>query len=88
MEKRKIILENPVHVGDYTLVPVVSISVNGTENGIYFSGFKKIIAVAIISQAKVECFSIDGSVIPLAQILEQAPDLSSILEGFKISQDR
>jgi hypothetical protein len=74
MEKSKIILENPVKVGNYTLVPVVSILVNGTENGMFFFGLKKILAVVIISPVKVECFSVDGSIIPMNQIIEQAPE--------------
>jgi hypothetical protein len=84
MEKSKIILENPLHVGDYVLVPVASISVKGIENGIFFCGFKKILAIVIISPVKVECFSTDGSIIPLSEILEQAPDLGPIIGKFKI----
>jgi hypothetical protein len=87
MEKHKIILENPVQVGTYTLVPIVTISINATGNGIFFSAFKKIKAVVIASQEKVECLAIDGSTIPLSQILVQAPDLNSVLAGFKIFQD-
>jgi hypothetical protein len=85
MERSKIILENPLHIGEYILVPVASISVKGSESGIFFSGFKKILAVVIISPGKVECFSTDGSAITLAEILEQAPDLGTIIANFKIS---
>lgn len=86
MEKIKIVVEKPLRIGDYDILPIVEYSISN-GHGIFFSALKKPLAIVFISSAKTECFAIDGSTIPLREISEKVPDLSHIIADLKVSRE-
>jgi len=78
MENRKIIIESPVKIGEYILIPVVSILITGGVP--CFSAYKKPLAMVIKSPSGTQCFSIDGQIIPLESLTKEFSELESILD--------
>ena len=82
MEKRKIVIGSPVTTMGLTLVPVVEVSLNywsGKGGGSFF-GFKKPVAVVVVSPSMESVIRMTGEEVALDQFVKEFPDISETLE--------
>ena len=80
MEIRKIIVEPPVTAGKYILVPVVSLLITGSPGAMSFFGQKKPLAIVIKSADTVQSFSVEGTTVPLEELINKTPELGLVLD--------
>jgi uncharacterized spore protein YtfJ len=82
MEKKKVIIGNPIAVGAVTLIPVAEVSLNHwCGNGsISFFGVKQPVRVIVVSPAAKRAFRITGEEVSLDQLLQEAPGIREVLE--------
>ncbi len=61
MDRKKIIAENPVFIGEHKIIVLVEISLNHWhgKDGMYFWGLKKPVAVATVLNNNIKIFSIN-----------------------------
>ena len=82
MEKKEIIISDPVTVVGLTLIPVVQVSLNYwyDKGYISFSGSKQPVAVVVVSQSTKRVIKISGEDIPLDDFIEEVPDIKEALD--------
>ena len=82
MEKKEVVIENPVTIAGVTLIPIVMISQNYWQGngGISFMGFKQPVSVIVVSPSAKRAFKITGEEVPLDQLIQEVPGVKEILE--------
>ena len=83
MEKKEVVIENPVAVAGITLVPITELSVSYWPGKHGFSGFstKQPVAIVVISPSTRKAFQITGEEISLDQLITEIPGIKELLEG-------
>lgn len=83
MEKKEVVIENPVAVAGITLVPVTKLSLNYWHGKHGFSCFsvKQPVGVVVVSPSAKRAFRITGEEISLDQLITEAPGIKEVLEG-------
>lgn len=82
MERRQVVVDNPVTVGGTTLIPMARVSLNcwcGKSAATFF-GNKQPTAVAVISRTVRKAFRITGEEISLDALVEEVDGLQRILD--------
>ena len=84
MEKKEIVVENPVAVGGLTIIPVVQVlrSFWQTEKGTSFFGIKRPVAVVVISPSARKAFRMTGEEVSVDQLVEEFPVIKGVLDKF------
>jgi len=83
MEKKEVVIENPVTVAGITLVPVTQFSLNqwhGKHSRLYF-GMKEPVGVVVVSPSTKRVFRITGEEISLEELITEAPGIKEVLAG-------
>ena len=87
MEKRDLKLENPIRIGETTLVPVVEIrsTWSGGRYGICFSFRKQPTALLMVSAIGKKAFSMSGKEMPFCELASKLPDIEEALRELESS---
>ncbi len=82
MEKKEVVIDNPVTIAGVTLIPIVMISQNYWQGngGISFMGVKQPVSVIVVSPSAKKAFKITGEEVPLDQLIQEVPGVKEILE--------
>ena len=82
MDKKEVVIDNPVTIAGVTLIPIVMISQNYWQGngGISFMGVKQPVSVIVVSPSARRGFRITGEEVPLDQLIQEVPDVKEILE--------
>ena len=82
MEKKEVIISDPVTVMGLTLIPVVQVALNYwyDKGGISFSGIKQPVAVVIVSPSAKRIIKISGEDITVDDFIGEVPDIKEALE--------
>ena len=82
MERKRVIISNPVAVDGTTLITVVKSSLNCQSKGntLFFSGIKQPVSIVVASPSAKKAFEITGEEIPLDQLIQEIPGLVPMLE--------
>lgn len=83
MEKKEITIDNPVAVGELTLIPVVQVSSSywWAGGGASLFGIKQPVAVVMISMSAKRAFRITGEEVSLDQLIQEFSGIKEMLEG-------
>ena len=81
MEKTDVTLDDPIVLDGLTIVPVVSLSLNGwhLDNVTTVCGVKNPVAFLVISPAQRRAFRVSGEEVSTDQLIEELPGLEEIL---------
>jgi hypothetical protein len=81
MEKTDVTLDDPIVLGGLTIVPVVSLSLNGwhLDNVTTVCGVKNPVAFLVISPAQRRAFRVSGEEVSTDQLIEELPGLEEIV---------
>ena len=82
MERKEIVVENPVTVPGLTLIPVVQVLRNywHANNSASFFAVKQPVAVIVVSPSEKRAFRITGEEVSIDQLIQEAPSIKRILE--------
>jgi len=82
MEKKKVVIADPMAIAGITLILVIKLSLNcqPTAGSIFFSGIKQPMNVVVASPSTKKAFDISGGEIPIGPLLKEVPDLVDMLE--------
>ena len=82
MEKKEVIVSDPVPVMGLTLIPVVQVSLNYwyDKGGISFSGIKQPIAVVVVSPSAKRVIKVSGEDITVDDFIGEVPVIKEALE--------
>jgi len=84
MEKRKVVVGDPVRVGRTTLIPLAEVSLNWGfigRRGTWFLGSKQPTAVVLISPRWTKAFRVTGEEVPLSELVRQAPGIREVFDA-------
>lgn len=83
MEKKEVVIENPVAVAGITLVPVTKLSLNywHGKHSLSCFGIKQPVGVVIVSPSTKRVFRITGEEISLEELITEAPGIKEVLAG-------
>ncbi len=83
MEKKEVVIGNPVAVAGVTLIPLAKVSLNYWQGngGISFFGVKQPFGVVVVSPSAKRAFRITGEEVPLDQLIQEVPGIKEVLEG-------
>jgi len=83
MEKKEVVIGNPVAVAGVTVIPVVKVSLRSwtSGSGISFFAIKQPIAIAVVSPLARRAFRITGEEISLDRLVQEAPGIKEVLEA-------
>ena len=83
VEKKEVIIENPVTVGGVTLIPVaqVSLTYKHSNNGISVTCVNQPIAIVVLSVSARKAFRITGEEISINQLIQEIPNIKPMMEG-------
>jgi len=83
MEKKEVVIENPVAVAGITLVPVTQFSLNywHGKHSLSCFGMKQPVGVVVVSPSTKRVFRITGEEISLEELIIEAPGIKEVLEG-------
>ena len=84
MEKKEVVIDNPVTVDGITIIPVVHVFMNYwlDNGGVIVYGVKQPDAVIVVSLAGEKAFKITGEELSLEQLVEDVTGIKGILEKF------
>jgi uncharacterized spore protein YtfJ len=82
MEKKKVIISNPIAAAGITLILVIKLSVSCQPAGssIVFSGVKQPISLVVTSASDKKAFDIEGREFPIDKLVQETPELARVLE--------
>lgn len=82
MEKKEILVSNPITIAGMTIVPVSKVSTNtGHGNwGAAFYGSIQPVSVIIITPSGKRSFRVNGEEVTLDQLVQEFPSISQKLE--------
>jgi len=83
MEKKEVVIENPVVVAGITLVPVTQFSLNYYygKHRLSCFGMKQPVGVVVVSPSTKRVFRITGEEISLEELITEAPGIKEVLAG-------
>jgi len=81
MEKKQRVIDNPITVDGITIIPIVHILLNSYihSDGAFMFGRKQPDAIIVVSPAGKRAFRITGEEVPLDQIVDDIPELETLL---------
>ena len=84
MEKKEVVIDNPITVDGITIIPVAHVLMNYwlDNGGAIVYGIKQPDAIIVVSPAGKKAFRITGEEVSIDQIVEDATDVKEILERF------
>jgi hypothetical protein len=82
MERKEIIIENPVAIAGVTMTPVIEVSLKhcAAQGSASIFGVKQPIVVILVSTSAKRVFRITGEEISIDQLIQELPHLKK-LEG-------
>ena len=82
MEKKEVIVENPVTVAGVTLIPVTKVSLNHwcCKHGFSCFDIKQPVSVVVISLSAKKAFRITGEEVSLDQLITEVPEIKEVIE--------
>ena len=82
MEKKEITVISPTTVGGTTIITVSNVKINGwlSKRGFFISGYGQLNNVIIATPSFRKAFRITGEEVPLDQLIQEHPDIQSMLE--------
>ena len=82
MEKKEVVIGNPVAVAGVTVIPVAKVLLRSwlSRSGISVLAIKQPVAVAVISPLAKRAFRVTGEEISLDQLVQEAPCIKEVLE--------
>lgn len=82
MEEKEVEISNPVTIGEVTLIPVVSASLNywHGKRGLFFFGVKQPLNVLVVSPSGKKALGISGEEVSLDQLIQEVPAIKDLLE--------
>ncbi|MDH3600702.1 MAG: hypothetical protein OEU26_13800 [Candidatus Tectomicrobia bacterium] len=85
MEKTEVTIDDPIVLDGLTIIPVVSLSLNGwhLDHFTTVCGVKNLVAFLLISPAERKAYRASGEELSTDQLIEELPDLKEILERFE-----
>lgn len=83
MEKKEIIIEGPLKVGQVAVITVAEALLQCEDNhrGAIFSAAKKPLCVVLVSESARQAFAVDGEAMSLEEVLALAPDIEAVLNS-------
>ena len=83
MEKKEVIIENPVTIAGVTLVPVTKVSLNHwcCKHGFSCFDIKQPVSVVVISPSAKKAFRITGEEVSFDQLIREVPDIQEMLDS-------
>ena len=80
MAKTKIIIEEPVTIGDQKIIPVVQTCLNKKLQGknIFMLFTKQPVAIVIVTRTSKRFFRINGKEISLEELAKEVPEIKKI----------
>jgi len=81
MEKKEIVIENPVVIRGVTLVPIVRVLMNSGhgKGGYSFFSVKQPVAVIVVSPAAKRVLRVTGEEISVDELIQEAPAIKEEL---------
>jgi len=82
MEKKEVIIGNPLTVAGITLIPITEILLHSWQHkcGISFFGVKQPLGVILIFPSEKKAFRVSGEEVLLDQLIEEVPILKEKLD--------
>ena len=82
MEEKEVVIDNPVVIGEVTLVPIARVLVNywHGKGGISFFSVKQPVAVIMVSPAMKRAFRVTGEEAPIDQLVAEFPAIEEVLQ--------
>lgn len=83
MEKKEVVIDNPVVIAGVTLLPLARVSMNywHSNGGISFFGSKQPVSLVVVTPSGKRAFRITGEEISLEQLVRDFPGLKEKLEN-------
>ena len=83
MEIEKMSAGKCITVGEITLLPITKTSINcqTANSGIICSGSKNLVGIVVISPKWKGAINVAGEEVPVAQYMEQVPEVKEILQS-------
>lgn len=82
MEKQKVEIDDPITVGEITLIPVIELSLKYQFNENYFScfGTKQPASIVVVSPSGKRAFRVSGEEVSFDQLIKETPGMREMLE--------
>ena len=82
MEKKEIVIENPVVIRGVTLVPIVKVLMNSGhgKGGTSVFAVKQPVAVIVVFPSVKRAFRVTGEEVSIGQLVEEVPAIEEVLE--------
>ena len=82
MEKKRVGIENPLSVGEVTIIPVAKVSLNyfHGKSGLSLFCFKQPVSIVVVSPLVKRAFRITGEEVPLDELAKEVPGIKQVLE--------
>jgi len=79
--EEKIVLESPVRIGEITLITVARKSLRrwSPRRGISFLGFKRPMAVVVVSPSGKRALNLSGEETAIEPLIEEIPGLAEVI---------
>ena len=83
MEKKEVVVESPVAVAGFTIIPVIQLLRNywHAKGVTSFLGAKEPTAVIVVSPTAKRAFRLTGEEVSIDQLVQEVPGIEEILEG-------
>ena len=83
MEKKEVVVGNPVSISGLTLIPVEQVlrTCWHSSRGVSCFGIKNAVAVIAVSPSAKRAFRITGEEISIERLIREAPEIREMLEG-------
>jgi len=82
MEEKEVVIDNPVVIGEVTLVPIARVLVNYWHGkvGTSFFSVKQPVAVVVVSPSAKRAFRVTGEEVSIDQLVAEFPTIEEALE--------
>lgn len=82
MDKKEVVIGNPVTIAGVTLIPVIkgSLACWRHKGSISFLGMKQPFSIIIISSSEKKAFRTSGEEVSLDQLKQEVPDIKEVLD--------
>jgi len=83
MENQKLVIEKPVTVTSWTIIPLVEVSSYSWQGkgGVYFYYARKPLAIVLVSKSEKKAISTGGNDVPMEKILLIAPEIMQVIDS-------
>ncbi len=84
MEKKKLKIEDPATVGEFTIIPVARIIRQEIhrKHSVHFYAGKEPAALVVLARKKQSAYDMSGEEISLRDLLKQLPHLAEVIKKY------